>query len=83
MDILIQDLRKRRTKPLEQVFWERVAKRASGCWEWAGQLNKDGYGRLDIGEHKMVMAHRYSYQLALAQCILKEVAYTIFRFRII
>lgn len=63
--IKIEDLRKRRTKPLEQVFWEHVAGRgSSGCWEWLGQLNTDGYGRLNIGEHKMVMAHRYAYQLS-------------------
>lgn len=46
--------------PDEQRFWTRVSK-ASGCWQWTGFLNHDGYGRAWMhGKH--VMAHRFTYE---------------------
>jgi hypothetical protein len=34
----------------------------SGCWEWIGSLNENGYGQLNIGNKKIMLAHRFSYQ---------------------
>lgn len=33
----------------------------SGCWEWAGRIRADGYGRL-IAEGRGVLAHRWFYE---------------------
>jgi len=32
------------------------------CWEWSTDLNKDGYGRFNLGGQK-VLAHRFAYAL--------------------
>lgn len=32
------------------------------CWTWAGGLNKDGYGRIQVGQSS-AFAHRVSYEL--------------------
>lgn len=48
----------------EDLFWLRVRRAASedGCWLWAGQVDKDGYGRVTyLGEQGR--AHRKSYEL--------------------
>lgn len=39
--------------------WEAVP---SGCWEWRGHTNDDGYGTIREGS-KTVLAHRLSYRL--------------------
>jgi hypothetical protein len=47
-------------------FHSKIA-RGSGCWEWTGQLNNQGYGRFAItrdGRTKRILAHRLSYFLA-------------------
>lgn len=47
----------------EERFWEKVPNRAEGeCWDWAGGLDKDGYGNLRYG-NTQVRAHRFSYEL--------------------
>lgn len=33
----------------------------SGCWEWTDHLDKDGYGRLRVGD-KRFFIHRLSYE---------------------
>lgn len=33
----------------------------TGCWNWTGGLNKDGYGIFSLGRKKKVRAHRWSY----------------------
>lgn len=48
-------------KPLSERFWEKVNK-TSGCWEWIGDLDKDGYGHLWTGKRSPV-ASRVSYEL--------------------
>lgn len=36
----------------------------TGCWEWKGVKDKDGYGKLRIsGSRKRMLAHRRSYEL--------------------
>lgn len=35
----------------EQItrFWHNVSPALSGCWEWLGAKDKDGYGRMKVG----------------------------------
>lgn len=42
-------------KSLEAFFW-RVRVNASGCWEWTGSINYNGYGQF-----RQNCAHRWSY----------------------
>lgn len=46
---------------LSQVFWSHVRK-GSGCWEWVGATDKDGYGKLKSGG-RTLRAHRVSWQI--------------------
>jgi len=46
-----------------EVFWTRVQKRESGCWEWTSNITGAGYGSLSLGAGKNGYAHRYSYEL--------------------
>lgn len=50
-------------KPFDDVrFWPFVAK-GEGCWAWIGYTNGPaGYGMLCVGG-RLVLAHRYSYEL--------------------
>ena len=34
----------------------------TGCWEWIGTLDSNGYGLFTIGERKKLKAHRFSYE---------------------
>lgn len=49
-------------------FWSKVNKnREDGCWEWMGQKNNGGYGRVGISinkKQKDLTCHRVSYALA-------------------
>jgi hypothetical protein len=36
----------------------------SGCWLWCGGLQSRGYGFFCLSDASMVLAHRYSYELA-------------------
>lgn len=49
----------------EERFWAKVDK-SEGCWVWAGQVDRNGYGVLQIRSRasRMVRAHRYAYELA-------------------
>lgn len=53
--------------PLDVRFWARVQKsREDKCWLWQGSVNKDGYGRLQVGPrgaNRMWAAHRLAYAL--------------------
>lgn len=40
-------------------FWSKVEIGHSGCWEFTGCRNSDGYGTFRFG--KMVKAHRWAY----------------------
>ncbi|UYL86613.1 HNH endonuclease [Arthrobacter phage RadFad] len=48
-------------KTFEQRFWEKVEK-TEGCWNWTAAKNS-GYGRFQIGNKKLVQAHRVAYEL--------------------
>lgn len=41
-------------------FWNKVARMASGCWEWQGGIS-NGYGSFFL-DGKKVKAHRYAYE---------------------
>jgi len=43
-------------------FSTKYNKVASGCWEWTGGLNPDGYGYMRV-DGKMVGVHRLSYSM--------------------
>lgn len=48
-------------------FRDHIAPQWDTCWLWTGELNRMGYGRLDIYRNNRryrVMAHRLSYFLA-------------------
>lgn len=48
---------------LEDRFWPKVARAASGeCWEWQGDRNQAGYGRIRVGD-KRKLAHRVAWRL--------------------
>lgn len=50
--------------PMEARFWRRV-QIGTGCWEWTGVKDRDGYGKLSLPGEKAgnVRAHRFSYEL--------------------
>ena len=48
-------------------FWDKVEKRADGCWVWTGETSVSThgglrYGQLRIGDHRYV-AHRISWHI--------------------
>ena len=51
----------------EQRFWPRVIEDGE-CWLWTG-AGHPGYGRFQpvSGEHRSVQAHRYTYELIVAE----------------
>lgn len=57
-------LHSRSARPAEERFWEKVARGTDeACWPWRGSL-VSGYGTFNVGRHKAVKAHRFSYELA-------------------
>jgi hypothetical protein len=40
---------------------------ASGCWEWTGSKNRDGYGRTGTGSSRSELAHRLVYRLCVGE----------------
>lgn len=53
---------------IEERFWEKV-KKGDDCWDWAGYCNKGGYGSFRSSRTGMVLAHRYSFELAQGEVI--------------
>ena len=50
------------TKPTDvERFRARVVVSGGGCWEWIGEIRRDGYGIFWLGGRK-VRAHRWSYE---------------------
>ena len=57
-------------KNTEEGFWARVRKTASGCWEWAGSLDVDGYGRYSWAGKPNAKTHRVAFAIAfLGGCL--------------
>jgi len=57
-------------RPLAERFWEKVRfKKASQCWLWTANRDRNGYGRFSVGSRKIpgsrrnVSAHRFAYEL--------------------
>lgn len=50
---------------LRRVGWNEVTRKPElgPCWEWAGLLDKKGYGRVAVGKQKMKAAHRAAYEV--------------------
>lgn len=46
----------------QEVFAANVTK-GDGCWEWMGNRDRLGYGRIDRGAGGVIKAHRLSFQL--------------------
>ncbi len=55
---------KKQTVSLEDKFWSFVDKKGEdNCWEWTGNLFKQGYGRMYHHSTKEPKAHRLSYMI--------------------
>jgi hypothetical protein len=39
----------------------------TGCWEWTGHLNADGYGRFQRDGSKLELTHRFAYRLFVGE----------------
>lgn len=51
----------RSTKTTEQRFWSKVDRGdGSGCWLWTADLNRTGYGRINVNR-RVWLAHRLSF----------------------
>lgn len=50
---------------LQHAGWTVVTRKPElgACWEWAGILDKKGYGRAHVGNQKTGAAHRAAYQV--------------------
>lgn len=58
---------------IERRFWNRVDRRsAAECWPWTGNLNHQGYGRLQVNRKNM-LGHRLSYMLNVGSIMPGEV----------
>ena len=47
----------------QEKFFKQISNEThiNNCWEWIGNKDKDGYGRLSL--NKIIRAHRYSWEL--------------------
>jgi hypothetical protein len=52
---------RRRSNPAER-FWRTVSK-DTDCWIWLGSKREKGYGQFTIYPGRVVLAHRYAWQL--------------------
>lgn len=51
---------------LKSLIEAKIAKQSSGCWEWQGHLNKNGYGQISV-KGKCWKAHRISYTVHVGE----------------
>lgn len=51
-------------RPILDRFQSRIRTTASGCMEWTGFLDRDGYGQISLGgkKGKTVRVHRWAYE---------------------
>lgn len=52
-------------RPERERFEERVSRMAE-CWEWTGSRMTSGYGKFNADD-RIVLAHRYSYELHIGR----------------
>lgn len=43
-------------------MWRNIKRTASGCWQWTGALDREGYGQASLSG-RTVRAHRLVYEL--------------------
>jgi len=49
---------------VESRFWSKVDMRGhDDCWPWTAGRGSHGYGQINVGYHKPITAHRFSYEL--------------------
>jgi len=51
-----------KAKPLVERFWKLVRK-TDACWLWAGNIGRDGYGRIRASKTELLLAHRLSWMI--------------------
>lgn len=52
--------------PLAERFWAKVDKGdGSGCWEWRGAKQPNGYGSFAVGHNRVKRAHRVAFELVV------------------
>jgi hypothetical protein len=52
-------------QPLAPRFWAKVlVKEPDECWEWQAGKTAFGYGRMGVAGHRLMLAHRISWELA-------------------
>jgi len=51
------------SKVLEEKFWEKAVRQTDNeCWNWSGNINSNGYGRVLI-KKEHIFAHRASWMI--------------------
>jgi hypothetical protein len=50
---------------LEERLLDKIEKQRNGCWLWRGGINKKGYGRIKLSQHRYRAVHRVAYELWL------------------
>jgi len=54
----------KRMSPIQRLVKHKVIDEKTGCWNWNGRINKNGYGQVTItvnNKSKSFEVHRYSY----------------------
>ena len=50
------------SRSAEDRFWAKVDK-TGDCWVWTGALTHSGYGKFKVRSYKVVLAHRWAYEV--------------------
>jgi len=50
---------------LPVAFQAKILVTSNGCWEWQGEINRNGYGRYSINGWRF-MTHRFTYEFLIA-----------------
>jgi hypothetical protein len=56
----------KKKSPIEKLTKHRIIDEKTGCWNWDGNLDKRGYGKIMVmvdGVQKTKLVHRYSYAI--------------------
>lgn len=56
-------------KSIDDRFWKKVniPEDKTKCWRWTGMTDKFGYGRIKPKDSKLMLAHRFSYELKFGE----------------